>query len=126
VNYRIPISSHGCQDETDVPNGNNREGESDKPLLGSMLLAILLTLLAASLNAALKASQMICKDHPLRKCETWANSEFLIKYLAGHGINTGNPLTLATGTGMVRVGKIQPIPLPICTLTCNQHRLGNP
>ena len=46
-------------------------------------------------------------------------SAVLVFYMAG--MITGNPLTLSVGTGMVRVGKIQPVPIPKHTLTPNLH-----
>ena len=50
-------------------------------------------------------------------------SAVLVFYMAG--MITGNPLTLTMGTGMVRVGKIQSIPVPKHTITPNPHRLLN-
>ena len=43
----------------------------------------------------------------------------LVFYMAG--MIMGNPLTLTMGMGMVRVGKIQPVPIPKHTLTPNLH-----
>ena len=51
-------------------------------------------------------------------------SAVLVFYMVG--MIAGNPLTLTMSMGMVRVSKIQPIPVPKHTLTPNPHGLLNP